>query len=254
MSQKKVLLKKQDCKQLTLFQEDSRASRLALLGSKEARKMTVTSGRKCSELLRKSDPLGCLAKMLLVSSEWHSTRCFLTWKIKATPRYRLLFQLAVSMPRIEEKGCLFWHTPNVPNGGRVNPPEMTPTGKMPDGRKRQVGLEHQVKMVEQMMWPTPNTKDGTKPRSIESLQKMIDDPKNRKKKPSNLREIILWPTPNATDVRDRGQRNIKGRQTNLSMAVRNCPSQKPGSLNPMWVEWLMGFPLGWTDLNASGMQ
>jgi hypothetical protein len=21
-----------------------------------------------------------------------------------------------------------------------------------------------------------------------------------------------------------------------------------GFLNPMWVEWLMGFPLGWTDL------
>jgi len=21
-----------------------------------------------------------------------------------------------------------------------------------------------------------------------------------------------------------------------------------GQLNPMWVEWLMGWPLGWTDL------
>jgi hypothetical protein len=25
-----------------------------------------------------------------------------------------------------------------------------------------------------------------------------------------------------------------------------------GCLNPMWVEWLMGFPPGWTDLGASG--
>jgi hypothetical protein len=25
-----------------------------------------------------------------------------------------------------------------------------------------------------------------------------------------------------------------------------------GSLNPTWVEWLMGFPTGWTDLEASG--
>jgi hypothetical protein len=24
-----------------------------------------------------------------------------------------------------------------------------------------------------------------------------------------------------------------------------------GSLNPEWVEWLMGFPEGWTDLNPS---
>jgi hypothetical protein len=25
-----------------------------------------------------------------------------------------------------------------------------------------------------------------------------------------------------------------------------------GSLNPTWVEWLMGWPLGWTDLKQSG--
>ena len=24
-----------------------------------------------------------------------------------------------------------------------------------------------------------------------------------------------------------------------------------GQLNPTWVEWLMGFPLGWTDLEDS---
>jgi hypothetical protein len=24
-----------------------------------------------------------------------------------------------------------------------------------------------------------------------------------------------------------------------------------GKLNPTWVEWLMGFPLGWTDLGDS---
>jgi hypothetical protein len=25
-----------------------------------------------------------------------------------------------------------------------------------------------------------------------------------------------------------------------------------GSLNPTWVEWLMGFPIGWTDLALLG--
>lgn len=24
-----------------------------------------------------------------------------------------------------------------------------------------------------------------------------------------------------------------------------------GQLNPTWVEWLMGFPIGWTELNVS---
>jgi site-specific DNA-cytosine methylase len=27
-----------------------------------------------------------------------------------------------------------------------------------------------------------------------------------------------------------------------------------GSLNPTWVEWLMGYPLGWTDLEHLEMQ
>lgn len=31
---------------------------------------------------------------------------------------------------------------------------------------------------------------------------------------------------------------------------RNMSQGNGGQLNPTWVEWLMGFPIGWTDLNA----
>jgi len=75
--------------------------------------MTVTSGRKCSELYGNSGPLGCLVKMCLESSIWHSTRCFLTWKTKDTPDRRLLFRLAASMPRTKETESQFWPTPLV---------------------------------------------------------------------------------------------------------------------------------------------
>lgn len=78
-------MKRQDCEQLTLFREASPASRSALPGSEEARRMTVTSGLKCLELYRNSGPLGLLVRMLLGSSIWHSTRCYLTWKTSATP-------------------------------------------------------------------------------------------------------------------------------------------------------------------------
>jgi hypothetical protein len=27
-------------------------------------------------------------------------------------------------------------------------------------------------------------------------------------------------------------------------------NQSPGSLNPTWVEWLMGYPTGYTDLDV----
>jgi hypothetical protein len=52
----------------------------------------------------------------------------------------------------------------------------------------------------------------------------------------------LWPTPTAHNAKE----------TNApSEANRNEPtlaSRVGGHLNPMWVEWLMGWPPGWTDL------
>jgi hypothetical protein len=58
------------------------------------------------------------------------------------------------------------------------------------------------------------------------------------------------PTPNANDWKGSskpGQR--RGQLTDPDMDV--IPAG--GKLNPTWVEWLMGFPLGWTACAASGM-
>jgi hypothetical protein len=56
------------------------------------------------------------------------------------------------------------------------------------------------------------------------------------------RLVQMWPTPTAHNAKE----------TNApSEANRNTPTlanQVGGKLNPMWVEWLMGWPLGWTDL------
>jgi len=73
----------------------------------------------------------------------------------------------------------------------------------------------------------------------------------------NLDMKKKWPTPQASDNRDRGnmsnpsiQRRIaKGKQIMLSQSVH--PTS--GQLNPTWVEWLMGWPLGWTDLKPLEM-
>jgi len=99
--------------QLTLFAAASldSASLLVLPGSEEAKKMTATSGRKCSVLLRNCGPAGFLVKMLLESSVWHSTICYLTWKVSATKRGRLLFRLVPSAPHTGGTGCGLWPTP-----------------------------------------------------------------------------------------------------------------------------------------------
>jgi hypothetical protein len=92
--------------------------------------------------------------------------------------------------------------------------------------------------------------------------------------------VKIWPTPCATEARQGLQiRNVgkKGSQQSLSTVVRLLPTPKArdyrspdvnseskrfqqktelnsvvgGQLNPDWVEWLMGFPIGWTDLTKS---
>jgi len=52
-----------------------------------------------------------------------------------------------------------WATPAATIGWNAAAPEMTITGMMPDGTKRQVGLELQVRMTESGNWNTPRASD-----------------------------------------------------------------------------------------------
>jgi hypothetical protein len=70
----------------------------------------------------------------------------------------------------------------------------------------------------------------------------------------------LWPTPTGGDAKasgSAGYSTASGRHTGATLTdatVRADPSPEGGSLNPVFVEWLMGYPLGWTDLKASGIR
>jgi site-specific DNA-cytosine methylase len=52
-----------------------------------------------------------------------------------------------------------------------------------------------------------------------------------------------FPTPNATDWKGPSTRS-KGKERPAS--DDDLPTRVGGQLNPTWVEWLMGFPIGWT--------
>jgi DNA (cytosine-5)-methyltransferase 1 len=116
-------------------------------------------------------------------------------------------------------------------------------------------------------WPTPTSSDWMNPK-----QNGIEHTNNRFVRTSlttgvkfgaklsdavNLEMKKNWPTPQVADYKDRGnlsnpsiQRRMEiGKQVNLQM----CVSQTSGQLNPMWVEWLMGWPQGWTELKPSEM-
>ncbi len=53
----------------------------------------------------------------------------------------------------------------------------------------------------------------------------------------------LWPTPHANCSTGPGRQGREGGD--------NLQTAAGGSLNPPWVEWLMGFPVEWTALEAS---
>jgi hypothetical protein len=69
-----------------------------------------------------------------------------------------------------------------------------------------------------------------------------------------------WPTPDASC----GQRGTQPKWTpkrksghqaqyTINQAVRDMEQNSGGKLNPMWLEWVMGWPLAWTDLKPLEM-
>ena len=58
-----------------------------------------------------------------------------------------------------------------------------------------------------------------------------------------------WPTPTAADAYV--ERMKSSQQKPGSMHSVSLADAVGGQLNPTFVEWLMGFPIGWTDLGAS---
>lgn len=71
--------------------------------------------------------------------------------------------------------------------------------------------------------------------------------------------LKMWPTPSSRDHKGGYQggriRNGKVSRDTLDVTVQFTDNKEKtgGQLNPTWVEWLMGWPLGWTDLKPLGM-
>ena len=115
-------------------------------------------------------------------------------------------------------------------------------------------LVRRINATESGLWRTPDTgaggtsgllKNGQTHRSNgQPIQiRLVDQVANPR----------LWPTPTARIWKGGGRKMIrddgKSREDMLDWLVE----QNGGRLNPTWVEWLMGWPLGWTDLKPLEM-
>ena len=166
-----------------------------------------------------------------------------------------LYQRPKLEPRIGAIGSGLWLTPMLPGNGGTN-------GK--------------AKLKRMLNFPTPRAQDGPHGPARGSLGDVVRWPtptsapeapnsnSNRKIGPNSLAECArlgspIWPTPTNRDYRssmklttiDRWQVE-SSRGVNLSEQMQRV-ERNGGQLNPPWVEWLMGWPIGWTDLKPLGM-
>jgi len=136
------------------------------------------------------------------------------WKNRDTSTQRACLPRAVRM----------WPTPRSHEAGDWQ--------RDSKGRKlRRLTLTGAVKM-----WPTPNATDGEKaPKTFARGNPSL---------PMAATIAEMYPTPTASDAAG-GPAYSKPPSLEGGFSLKEIT---PGPLNPAWVEWLMGFPLGWTDL------
>jgi hypothetical protein len=199
--------------------------------------MTDISGQKYFPLFSKSDQIGLFVKTFLDTSRWASTKCFLTWQTKPiTQSKHFILELYPSTPHTDV--CDFgssqemWPTPIASTGGPY---------KNHKGDEKKIPSSDNPLATAVAMWPTPQARDykGPSGRSVKGTE--TDLPQ----------AVKMWPTPRARDWKMTGDVANWAESAIGDECLRRAVGRKeatPGSLNPQWVEWLMGYPEGWTDL------
>ncbi len=219
----------------TSSREDSPANRFRWQGSEKVQPITVTSGRRCCEQLARFNHVGSWAKtfsgLLIGRTGWYSSRCTLTWKLKATRWRRIYFQLVASaLPTDDtERGLL----PTVQTQGL------------------KVCEKGQSKPIPLGLIPTPTAIDAGSGRVNKSWSK------NAKERPTlalMARRGLLLITPTASDGIRTGftmdslmrHRKANAASSNLSEQIAHMIGGGTSRLNPLFVAEMMGFPEDWT--------
>lgn len=176
------------------------------------------------------------ARFDLDSSSWRTSQLSLLgglmpfsgrWPRSGTMRNGRAFRLPPLVPRISGTGYSFWPTVNAADAKRGA-----------DARDR-IGsggpnLAHAVRMA----IPTPTAADasGSRDRTANNGQGSTGHTG------TTLCDFVtLYPTPSATDWKGSSREGQRRGQLSEAVAIG-------GQLNPTWVEWLMGFPPGWTEV------
>jgi len=172
-------------------------------------------GKKWQGLLVKYNHDLFLSRIVLCSEQEACVKFSKTLPRWGTMQNGVLSERATPEHLTNEIGCGFWPTPTKNANGDCKS----------ERRRKSPALETIVKM-----YPTPTVcgnynRKGASATSGDGLATVV--------------RMFHTPTTNGLDG-----------GSNSRKAAKKRGEQPPsgGSLNPTWVEWLMGWPLGWTDL------
>lgn len=185
-------------------------------------------GPKCAASFAKYDRAESMWKTAQCSLFEDSGEFLETWPRWGSMRNGVSYLRQIPELPICVNASGLWPTPTV--HGNHNQPGASKTAGW--------GLSSAVNL-----WPTP----------------VADDTGSRSKKyaqggtPLSL-AAKSWPTPTAMNFTG-GAALCKwgGAGARKKMATMVTPEEMNGPLNPVWVEWLMGWPAGWTDLKPLAM-
>jgi len=133
-------------------------------------------------------------------------------------------------------------------------------GLMRDGECwEQPMLELRTSETESGSWPTPTASQMPCEGTVRIMRKAWEQGKVTLEEASIIAgrdvrkaqgKVPMWRTPDTGAGGTSGllKKGITHRENGQPIQVR-LADQVGGKLNPTWVEWLMGWPLGWTDLN-----
>ena len=174
-----------------------------------------------------------------------STESLVTLPPRGMMQGGAVWELPMWGPDTSARDAGYWPTPVANDDNRSPQAHMRMKTNMKGGaRYKCTSLQVMAKGVDQGYWPTPNVPNGGRTVHHATLTGNTFTHKGKKVQLGLEQAVKMLVTPIARDWKDTGIVESRvGRKKG-----RLLGEQVGGSLNPNWVEWLMGWPVDWTSL------
>jgi hypothetical protein len=235
----------------TLFAADILASLSQPLENETDKTTLDTSGPGYETPLANYDPDTQFWKMYGDTFLWGDSPLLENLPPSGMTRSGVLFPRPLWVQTTAAIESLSWPTPRASSAMAEDLTKVSE--RMENGKEYKHKLEQAV-----ALWPTPTTVDtraGTKKPNPNLMDSVLMRPERGQQPPTTQEfqeQRKMWPTPRAAMGESRNHtvyaRSLDKPQNLENSVATSEPSAIGGKLNPTWVEWLMGFPTGWTDL------